>query len=86
MPKPVTINLNEVQQDPERAKIKYGSIDVVAKMYSMNRNTLKTWLMDMRDHPEFNHGVLNPTHKIVLINLNVFEDYVKWLDQNRYRR
>lgn len=86
MPKPVTIDIETVQQDPERANILYGSIDVVAKMYSMNRSTLKNWLMDMREHPKFKHGVLNPTHKIVLIKLDVFEEYVIWLSVNRYRR
>lgn len=86
MPKPININIETVQQDPERANILYGSIDVVAKMYSMNRSTLKNWLMDMRNNPKFNHGVLNPSHKIVLIKLDVFEEYVIWLSDNRYKQ
>ena len=86
MPKPITINLTEIAQDPERTKIKYGNKAVVCKMYSMNKSTLNDWLKDMRNNPEFAHGVLNPTHKIVLIHLDTFEEYFKWLDKNRYRR
>lgn len=86
MPKPVMIDLNAIEQNPDRAEIKYGSKEVICKMYSMKKGTLDKWLMDMRDLPQFKHGVLNPTHKIVLINLDVFEDYVQWLDENRYRR
>lgn len=86
MPKPVTINLEEVNQNPERTKIKYGNKDVICKMYSLKKPTLNYWLRDMRDNPKFSHGVINPTHKIVLIELSVFEEYVRWLEKNRYRR
>ena len=82
----VNINIEEVSQDPDRHEIKWGNKEVVCKMYSMNKNTLTRWLADMREHPEFAKGVVNPTHKIVLIHLDTFEEYFKWLDQNRYRR
>jgi len=84
--KPITINLNEVSQDPERAKIKYGNKEVICKMYSMNKSTLNYWLKGMRDNPKFAPGVVNPTHKIVLIHLDTFEEYFRWLEKNRYRR
>ncbi|CZQ83660.1 Hypothetical protein Tpal_472 [Trichococcus palustris] len=86
MPKPVTINLSEVEQNPERAAIKYGNKDVVSKMYSVSRTTVTKWIADMRDNPKFADGVVNPTHKIVLIKLDRFEDYFRWLEDNRYRR
>ena len=86
MPKPVTLNLSEVEQNPERAAIKYGNKDVVSKMYSVSRATVTKWIADMRDNPQFSDGVVNPTHKIVLIKLDRFEDYFRWLEDNRYRR
>lgn len=85
MPKPVRIDLAEVASNPERVEVKYGNKEVICKMYSMNKSTLNDWLRDMRDNTQFAHGVLNPTHKIVLINLEVFEEYIKWLDKNRYK-
>jgi len=86
MAKPVSINIEEVNQDPERAQIKYGNKAVVCKMYSMNKSTLDDWLINMRRNPEFADAVVNPTHRIVLINLDRFEDYFRWLEKNRYRR
>ena len=86
MPQPVKINIEEVNQDPERAQIKYGNKAVVCKMYSMNKSTLDDWLINMRRNPKFSHGVVNPTHRIVLIHLDTFEEYFRWLEKNRYRR
>lgn len=86
MPQPITINIEEVNQDPERAKIKYGNKEVICKMYSMKHGTVTKWIGEMRDNPEFSDGVINPTHKIVLINLDRFEDYFRWLEKNRYKR
>lgn len=85
MPKPVMIDLDEVAQDPERSKIKYGNYDVVEKMYSIKKNTLKKWTEEMRGHPEFKKGIYNPTHKIVLIHLDTFEEFFKWKEANRYK-
>lgn len=85
MPKPVMIDLDEVAQDPNRTTIKYGNYEVVSKMYSLNKSTLKTWAQEMRDHPEFKRGIYNPTHKIVLIHLDTFEEFFKWKEQTRYR-
>lgn len=86
MSRPVTLNIEEVNQNPERAEIKYGNKEVVCKMYSMQHGTVSKWISEMRDNPEFADGVINPTHRIVLINLERFEDYFHWLEKNRYRR
>ena len=86
MPRPIRINLEEVEQNPERVKIKYGNKEVVCKMYSIKKASLERWLRIMSDHPEFSNGVLHPTHKIVLIELDVFDDFVRWMDRTRYRR
>lgn len=86
MPKPVQVNLDEVAQNPDRMAIKYGNKAVVQKMYSITKSSLEKWLVLMQDRPEFSHGVLHPTHKIVLIELDVFDEFVRWMDKNRYRR
>lgn len=86
MPKPIQIDLDLVQQDPERVGVKYGNKAVVQKMYSITKASLEKWLALMQDHPEFAHGVIHPTHKIVLIELEVFDEFVRWMDANRYRR
>lgn len=86
MPKPIMINPEEVAHNPERAAIKWGNKKVVAKFYSISISTVTRWADGMRNDPNFADGVVNPTHKICLINLDRFEDYFKWLDENRYKR
>lgn len=86
MPKPVQVNLDEVEQNPDRMAIKYGNKAVVMKMYSIKQASLDRWIRIMGETPEFSHGVIHPTHKIVLIELDVFDEFVRWMDKNRYRR
>lgn len=86
MPKPVKVDLEAVEQNPDRASIKYGNKAVVQKMYSITKSSLEKWLALMQDTPQFSSGVIHPTHKIVLIELDVFDEFVRWMDKNRYKK
>lgn len=86
MSKPIQIDLDKVAMDPERASIKYGNKAVVMKMYSISKASLDKWVAKMGMLPQFADGVLHPTHKIVLIELDVFDEFVRWMDKNRYKR
>lgn len=86
MPKPIQIDLESVLQNPERASIRYGNKAVVQKMYSITKSSLEKWLALMQNTPQFSSGVIHPTHKIVLIELDVFDEFVRWMDKNRYTR
>lgn len=85
MPKPIQINLEEIEQNPDRAFIKYGNKAVITKMYSINPATLNRWIRIMGNLSEFADGVIHPSHKIVLIELDKFDQFLRWLDKNRYR-
>lgn len=86
MPKPITIDYAAVEQNPDRAAIKWGNKEVIGKVFSLKSGTVTKWIADMREHPDFRKYVINPTHKIVLIHLDGFEQYALWLEENRYRR
>ena len=86
MPKPVKVDLEAVEQNPDRASIKYGNKAVVQKMYSITKSSLEKWLALMQDTLQFSSGVIHPTHKIVLIELDVFDEFVRWMDKNRYKK
>ncbi|MPM20331.1 hypothetical protein SDC9_66760 [bioreactor metagenome] len=86
MPKPITIDLSTVEQDPDRTAIKWGNKEVISKVFSVKESTVTRWIAEMRDNPKFKQYVVNPTHRIVLINLDGFEEYFLWLQDNRYRR
>lgn len=42
---------------------------VILRFEGLNRNILYKWLMEMRRQDEFNQYVINPTHKLVWINV-----------------
>ncbi|EPI36822.1 hypothetical protein D347_02681 [Enterococcus faecalis LA3B-2] len=55
-------------------------------MYSITKSSLEKWLTLMQDTPQFSSGVIHPTHKVVLIELDVFDEFVHWMDKNRYKK
>ncbi|HFR3474466.1 TPA: DNA-binding protein, partial [Streptococcus suis] len=40
------------------------------------------WLSEMRENKKFKHYVINPTHKLVFINLDGFEEFLTWKEKN----
>ena len=48
----------------------------------LNIHTLNRWLSEMRENKKFRHYVINPTHKIVFINLEGFEKFLIWKERN----
>lgn len=58
---------------------------LMQKWEGLSKATLTAWLKEMRERPEFKKGVLNPTHKIVFINKEVFKEFVQWKEATRYR-
>lgn len=50
----------------------------MARYEGLNIYTLNRWLSEMRGISRFRGGVINPTHKLVWINFEVFEEYLRW--------
>ncbi|MFU2164563.1 DNA-binding protein [Streptococcus pluranimalium] len=44
----------------------------------LNKYTLNRWIAEMREHREFKQFIINPTHKLVFINLDGFEEFLRW--------
>ena len=44
---------------------------------NMNVNTLSHWMMEMRRSRDFRKYVINPTPKLVWININGFHEFLK---------
>lgn len=44
----------------------------------LNLYTLNRWIKEMRESKNFSCYVINPTHKLVFINLEGFESYLRW--------
>ena len=86
MPKPIEIDLNKIGTNPDLTDVIYGNKEVICKAFSLNKSTLTQWLSEMRSNPKFESGVLNVTHKVVLIHIGKFEDFCIWKSKNRYKQ
>lgn len=51
---------------------------ILARYENLNIYTLNRWLSEMRDNKQFRLGVINPTHKLVFINIEMFENFLYW--------
>lgn len=58
---------------------------ILMRYENLNIYTLNRCLSEMRDNKRFRDGVINPTHKLVFINLEIFEDFLYW-KQHGYSR
>ncbi len=55
---------------------------VLRRWEGLNIHTLNRWISEMRENREFKNYVINPTHKLVFINLEGFEEFVIWKQRN----
>lgn len=51
---------------------------ILNRYEGLNIYTLNRWLSEMRDNKQFRAGVINPTHKLVFINFEIFEEFLYW--------
>lgn len=51
---------------------------ILKRWDGLNLYTLNRWLGEMRDNKHFKNYVINPTHKLVFINLEGFEEFLRW--------
>ncbi|MGT2866469.1 DNA-binding protein [Streptococcus fryi] len=63
----------------ENAVAEWGDKKSLLKRWEgLNQYTLNRWITEMRDHRQFSQYVINPTHKLVFINLDGFEEFLRW--------
>ncbi|MGF0048199.1 DNA-binding protein [Streptococcus hyointestinalis] len=51
---------------------------ILVRWEGLNPYTLNRWISEMRNHKQFRDYVINPTHKLVFINLEGFEEFLRW--------
>lgn len=57
----------------------WGNKAAILKRYEgLTIYTLNRWLTEMRSTKKFRPGVINPTHKLVWINFQLFEEFLYW--------
>ena len=57
----------------ENSIAEWGDKQALIKRFEgLNIYTLNRWLSEMRDSKQFRDGVINPTHKLVYVNFEIF--------------
>ena len=51
---------------------------ILKRWDGLNQYTLNRWIKEMRENRSFSMYVINPTHKLVFINLEGFESFLRW--------
>lgn len=68
------------------SQAEWGNKEAVLRRYEgLNIYTINRWLSEMRDNKQFRCGIINPTHKLVWINFEIFQDFLYW-KQHCYSR
>lgn len=55
------------------------------RLEGLTVHTAKQFAKEMRENPEFEQYVFNPTHKLVFIDYEGFRKFWRWKQLNRYR-
>jgi hypothetical protein len=58
---------------------------LMQKWEGLKPGTAKQFAKEMRENPEFEQYVFNPTHKIFFVDYEGFRKFLKWKELNRYR-
>lgn len=62
----------------DESKAQWANKDSLMRYFEgLNRSTLSHWLVEMRDDPEFSSFVINPTHKLVFVNIEGFLKFLR---------
>ncbi|CAH0415798.1 TPA: DNA-binding protein [Enterococcus faecium] len=61
------------------SRAEWGNKSAILQRYEgLNIYTLNRWISEMRNNKKFRSGVINPTHKIVFISFEIFEEFLYW--------
>ena len=75
----------EVREEGNIDRVWTNKKGLMKRYENLNINTLSHWLMEMRSISEFRQYVINPTPKLVWINIEGFHKFLKYKQRNNYR-
>lgn len=71
----------------ENCVAEWGNKQAICKRFEgIKIKTLNALLTEMRNTPEFQNFVINPTQKIVMINFEGFLMFLRYRQEHRYKR
>lgn len=77
------INLAETIKLPQLSMPKDEAIKYFG--FEGHESTFQRLLAEFKVHPDYKSGYRAPTYKIVLININLFDQFLDWKDKNKFK-
>lgn len=72
-----TIEIPQLSMGKEEAMINFG--------FRNHKRTFQDLLKEFKEHPEFGKGYNLVTYKVLLINVEDFDNFLKWRGKNKFK-
>lgn len=73
-----TIELPQAWMAKDEAIIFFG--------YQMHRPLFQKLLKEFKEHDDFSQGYMLPTHNMPIIDIKLFKEFLKWREENKFKR
>ncbi|KDA46148.1 MULTISPECIES: hypothetical protein [Ligilactobacillus] len=73
-----------VEKDPVEEW--YRRDELQKKFVGLKPSTLTVYINEMDEYPEFSQGILRPTTNVTYIHKRLFLAYLRWKDDNKFKR
>lgn len=67
---------------------KFATVPQAMKYFGFeqkSRRTFGRYMAEFTDHKEFRNGYINPTGNFVLLDIQMFEEFLRWKDENKFK-
>ncbi|MFR3683916.1 MAG: hypothetical protein ACLTXM_02610 [Enterococcus sp.] len=73
-----TVEIPQVWMAKDEALVYFG--------YKNHVSTFQKILAEFKDHPDYQEGYRLPTYKVPIVRIDLFDQYLKWRDLNKFKR
>lgn len=65
----------------------WGDKKTILKIWSgLSIHTLNRWLREMKKSKKFRDAVINPSHKILFVQIDRFEEFLRYKDKKKIKQ
>lgn len=65
----------------------WGDKKTILKIWSgLSIHTLNRWLREMKENKKFRDAVINPSHKTLFVQIDRFEEFLRYKDKKKIKQ
>lgn len=72
------VKIPQIWMSKEEAIVCFG--------YTGHESAFQKVLAEFKDHPDYPDGYRLPTYKVPIIRIDLFDQFLKWRDENKFKR